>query len=99
MTTGDLADVLANHTRFWGERDIRFLHLTAHGGVAHALYRSFAHAAVAQGATRAKAITSVANSGSVVFHRRLGFEAVSAEDYDGRGKPMMVMTRPLPWDS
>jgi hypothetical protein len=52
----------------------------------------------AQGATTAKAITGVPNSGSVAFHRRLGFEARRVEDYDGRGKPMMVMTRRLPSD-
>jgi L-amino acid N-acyltransferase YncA len=68
------------------------------GGVAATLYRAFARAALAQGATTAKAITSVTNSGSVGFHRRLGFEAERVEDYDGRGKPMMVMTRPLPWN-
>lgn len=142
MTMADLAGVLAEHARFWGERDMRFLHLTAlvqefgetcltarrsagqidgyligfttprrvgyiHaaavrdtarlGGVAGALYRAFARAASAQGATTAKAITSVTNGGSVAFHRRLGFETGRVEDYDGRGKPMMIMTRPLPW--
>ncbi len=143
MTMADLAGVLAEHSRFWGERDTRYLHLTAlvqefgetcltarrrvgqidgyligfvtprrvgyiHavavrdtarlGGVAQTLYRAFASAAAARGATTAKAITSVPNAGSVAFHRRLGFEAQRAEDYDGRGKPMMVMTRRLPWD-
>jgi len=142
MTVADLADVLAEHARFWGERDMRYLHLTAlvqefgetcltarrsagqidgyligfttprrvgyiHavavrdtarlGGVAQTLYRAFADAAVAQGATIAKAITSVPNTGSVAFHRRLGFTARRVEDYDGRGRPMIVMTRPLPW--
>jgi len=142
MTVADLADVLAEHARFWGERDMRYLHLTAlvqefgetcltarrsagqidgyligfttprrvgyiHavavrdtarlGGVAQTLYRAFAGAAVAQGATMAKAITSVPNTGSVAFHRRLGFTARRVEDYDGRGRPMIVMTRPLPW--
>ena len=29
MTMTDLADVLGNHARFWGERDMRFLDLTA----------------------------------------------------------------------
>src|SRR2546428_2237644 len=102
MTMADLADVLADHARFWGERDMRYLHLTAlvqefgetcltarrgagqidgyligfttprrvgyiHavavrdtarlGGVAQTLYRAFAGAAVALGATMAKAIT------------------------------------------
>jgi ribosomal protein S18 acetylase RimI-like enzyme len=145
MTLADLADVLADHARFWGERDLRHLHLTAlvqefgetcltarhagtggeidgyligfttprrvgyiHavavrdtarlGGIAETLYRSFARAAMAQGAVTAKAITSVANTGSVAFHRRLGFAADRAEDYDGRGNPMIVLTRPLPVD-
>jgi len=147
MTMADLADVLADHARFWGERDLRHLHLTAlvqefgetcltarragaggdgeidgyligfttprrvgyiHavavrdtarlGGIAETLYRLFARAAMAQGAVTAKAITSVANTGSVAFHRRLGFAARRAEDYDGRGNPMIVLTRPLPVD-
>jgi len=142
MTLADLADVLADHARFWGERDLRHLHLTAlvqefgetcltarraseidgyligfitprrvgyiHvvavrdtarlGGVAETLYRSFARAAMAQGAVTAKAITSVPNTGSVAFHRRLGFTPRRAEDYDGRGTPMIVLTRQLPFD-
>jgi predicted GNAT superfamily acetyltransferase len=142
MTVADLADVLAEHARFWGERDMRYLHLTAlvqefgetcltarrsagqidgyligfttprrvgyiHavavrdtarlGGIAQTLYRAFAGAAVAQGAAIAKAITSGPNAGSVAFHRRPGFTARRVEDYDGRDRPMIVMTRPLPW--
>ena len=53
-------------------------------------------AVTVHGADRLKAITSVANSGSVAFHRRLGFDVRHVEDYDGPGIPMMVMTRPLP---
>jgi ribosomal protein S18 acetylase RimI-like enzyme len=66
-------------------------------GCGRALYRAFAAAAAAQGADRLKAITSVANAGSVGFHRRLGFEIRQVDDYDGPGTPMMVMTRPLPF--
>jgi hypothetical protein len=51
------------------------------------------------GADLLKAITSVTNTGSVRFHRRLGFDVRQVEDYDGPGVPMMVMTRPLPWTS
>ncbi len=29
MTVADLADALAEHARFWGERDMHYLHLTA----------------------------------------------------------------------
>jgi L-amino acid N-acyltransferase YncA len=60
------------------------------------LYQAFAAAAAAQGADRLKAITSVANTGSAAFHRRLGFQVRQVDDYDGPGAPMMVMTRPLP---
>lgn len=142
MTLSDMAAVLAELDRFWGGRDMRFLHqkvfvqafsdtcLTAHGtdggiagyligfpapgrlgyihavavrdeargtGCGEALYRTFAAAAGTHGADRLKAITSVTNTGSVAFHRRLGFDVRRVEDYDGPDVPMMVMTRPLPW--
>jgi ribosomal protein S18 acetylase RimI-like enzyme len=66
-------------------------------GCGQALYQAFAAAAAAQGADRLKAITSVTNTGSVGFHRRLGFRVRQVDDYDGPGTPMMVMTRPLPF--
>jgi ribosomal protein S18 acetylase RimI-like enzyme len=142
MTLSDMAAVLAELDRFWGGRDMRFLHqkvlvqefgdtcLTARGpdgqiagyligfpaprhlgyihavavrdsargtGCGQALYRAFAAAVAAHGADRLKAITNVINTGSVAFHRRLGFDVRKVEDYDGAGIPMMVMTRPLPW--
>jgi ribosomal protein S18 acetylase RimI-like enzyme len=142
MTLSDMAAVLAELDRFWGGRDMRFLHqtvfvqefpdtcLTARGpdgqiagyligfpaprhlgyihavavrdsargtGCGQALYQAFATAVAAHGADRLKAITNVINTGSVAFHRRLGFDVRKVEDYDGPGIPMMVMTRPLPW--
>jgi ribosomal protein S18 acetylase RimI-like enzyme len=141
MTLSDMATVLAELDRFWGGRDMRFLHqkvlvqefgdtcLTARGpdgqiagyligfsaprhlgyihavavrdsargtGCGQALYRAFAAAVAAHGADRLKAITNVINTGSVAFHRRLGFDVRKVEDYDGPGIPMMVMTHPLP---
>jgi ribosomal protein S18 acetylase RimI-like enzyme len=142
MTLSDMATVLAELDRFWGGRDMRFLHqkvlvqefgdtcLTARGpdgqiagyligfpaprhlgyihavavrdsargtGCGQALYRAFAAVVAAHGADRLKAITNVINTGSVAFHRRLGFDVRKVEDYDGPGIPMMIMTRPLPW--
>jgi ribosomal protein S18 acetylase RimI-like enzyme len=142
MTVCDLAAVLAEHERFWGERDLRFLHLKAlvhefgdtclvargpggridgyllgfttpsrtgyihavavrdearGAGCGTALYRAFATAAAGHGADHLKAITNVINTGSVAYHRRLGFHVEQVEDYDGPGVPMMVMTRPLPF--
>ena len=73
---------------------------TARGnGCGQALYLSFADAATQQGARTLKAITSLVNTGSAAFHRRLGFDVRHVEDYGGPGRPMFVMTRPLPWDS
>ncbi len=140
MTLSDMAVVLAELDRFWGGRDMRFLHqkvlvqefgdtcLTARGpdgqitgyligfpaprrlgyihavavrdsargsGCGQALYRAFATAVAAHGADRLKAITNVINTGSVAFHRRLGFDVRKVEDYDGPGIPMMVMTRAI----
>jgi ribosomal protein S18 acetylase RimI-like enzyme len=144
MRLSDMAAVLAELDRFWGGRDMRFLHqkvfvqefgdtcLAARGpdgriagyligfpaprrlgyihavavrdeargtGCGHALYRAFATAVAEYGADRLKAITSVTNTGSVGFHRRLGFDVRQVEDYDVPGVPMMVMTRPLRWTS
>jgi ribosomal protein S18 acetylase RimI-like enzyme len=144
MRLSDMAAVLAELDRFWGGRDMRFLHqkvfvqefgdtcLAARGpdgriagyligfpaprrlgyihavavrdeargtGCGQALYRAFATAVAEHGADRLKAITSVTNTGSVGFHRRLGFDVRQVEDYDVPGVPMMVMTRPLRWTS
>jgi ribosomal protein S18 acetylase RimI-like enzyme len=65
-------------------------------GYGQALYRMFAAAAQAQGADRLKAITTVTNTASAEFHRRLGFSVTQAEDYSGPGITRLVMTRPLP---
>jgi predicted GNAT superfamily acetyltransferase len=142
MTVAGLAAVLADHASFWGDRDLRRLHLTAlvqefsetcltarrpgsaeiagyligfttpgqvayihlvavrdterGTGTARALYAAFARAAQAQGATSAKAITNLINTGSAAFHQRLGFTTREIPGYNGPGHPMIVMTRPLP---
>jgi ribosomal protein S18 acetylase RimI-like enzyme len=65
-------------------------------GCARALYLAFAAAAGAQGADRLKAVTTVTNTGSIEFHRRLGFDVTQVDDYSGPGLTRTVMTRPLP---
>ncbi|MER6489632.1 GNAT family N-acetyltransferase [Streptomyces griseorubiginosus] len=136
----DLHQVLADHARFWGERDLRALHLAAlvqefgstclvaraedgirgyllgfvtpdrtgyvhlvatrddsrGTGLGRTLYEAFTAAARGQGAVRLKAITSPANTGSLAFHRSLGFQDRLVEDYDGPGRPRVVFTRDLP---
>lgn len=138
----DIHQVLADHPRFWGDRDLRSLHLLAlvqefgstcliartkdgirgyligfvtpvgvgyvhliatrddarGSGLGRSLYAAFADAAQRQGAVRLKAITSVANTGSIAFHRTLGFDAHIEDDYNGPGQAMVVFTRPLPFE-
>ncbi|MFE7135648.1 GNAT family N-acetyltransferase [Streptomyces sp. NPDC057638] len=139
-TVADVHEVLADHARYWGERDLRSLHLLAvvrefgptclvardeegirgyvfgfltpsgaayihlvavrddsrGTGLGRRLYEAFAEAAGEQGATSLKAITSPANTGSIAFHRSLGFTSSLVDDYHGPGRPMVVFARSLP---
>lgn len=138
----DFHQILTDHSRYWGERDLRSLHLlamvqefgstclvardesgirgyvfgfvTPDGtgyvhliatrddarvlGLGRRLYVAFADAADRHGARRLKAITSVANSGSIAFHRSLGFDVKIVDDYDGPGRAVAVFNRDLPLD-
>ncbi|MFI0718650.1 GNAT family N-acetyltransferase [Streptomyces sp. NPDC021224] len=140
-TVADLRQVLADHHRYWGERDLRALHLTAlvqefgdtcltaraadgirgylvgfvtpdatgyvhliatrddtrGTGLGRTLWTAFARAAQARGAVRLKAITSPGNTGSIAFHRGLGFTAETVADYDGPGVDRVVFRRELPF--
>ncbi|MBA2896184.1 GNAT family N-acetyltransferase [Nonomuraea soli] len=136
MTVADLQRIVADHPRYWGERDLRALHLTAlvqefpstclverelrgyligfvtpaltgyvhliatrddarGQGLGRRLYEEFTGAAARQGARRLKAITSVANTGSIAFHRGLGFQVDLVDDYNGPGETRVVFTRDL----
>ncbi|MCF3102053.1 GNAT family N-acetyltransferase [Streptomyces roseoverticillatus] len=136
----DFHQVLADHPRYWGERDLRSLHLLAMvqefgsmclvardgdgirgyvfgfvtpggtgyvhliatrddargTGLGRRLYTAFAEAVERLGARQLKAITSVGNTGSIGFHRSLGFEVRIVDDYDGPGRDMAVFHRALP---
>lgn len=138
----DIHRVLADHRRYWGDRDLRSLHLpalvrefgetclvaqaedeirgdvigfvtptgagyvhliatrddTRGTGLGRRLYAAFADAAYRQGARRLKAITSPGNTGSIAFHRRLGFDAETVNDYNGPGQARVVFHRLLPLD-
>ncbi|MFI0895714.1 GNAT family N-acetyltransferase [Streptomyces sp. NPDC020983] len=140
-TVADLHQVLADHHRYWGERDLRALHLTAlvrefpgtcltaraadgirgylvgfvtpdgtgyvhlvatrddarGTGLGRRLWAAFATAAEARGARRLKAVTSPGNTGSIAFHRSLGFTAETVADHDGPGVPRVVFRRGLPF--
>ncbi|MFF7654971.1 GNAT family N-acetyltransferase [Streptomyces sp. NPDC007983] len=139
----DFHQVLTDHPRYWGDRDLRSLHLlalvqefgptclvaraedgirgyvfgfvtqdrtgyvhliatrddTRGTGLGRRLYTAFAEAAERHGARRLKAITSVENTGSIAFHRSLGFDAKVVDDYNGPGQPMAVFHRDLPFNA
>jgi ribosomal protein S18 acetylase RimI-like enzyme len=146
ITSAEVADfhqVLTDHSRYWGGRDLRSLHIlalvqefgstclvarsgdgirgyvfgfvtpdatgyvhliatrddTRGSGLGRRLYGVFAEAAERQGARRLKAITSVGNTGSIAFHRRVGFDVSVIDDYNGPGRPMAVFRRDLPLPS
>jgi ribosomal protein S18 acetylase RimI-like enzyme len=136
----DFHEVLTDHPRYWGGRDLRSLHLLAlvqefsstclvaraedgirgyvfgfvtpdgtgyvhliatrddarGTGLGRSLYAAFAEAAMRHGARQLKAITSVENTGSIAFHRSLGFDAKVVDDYIGPGRSMAVFHRDLP---
>ncbi|MEV8036868.1 GNAT family N-acetyltransferase [Streptomyces sp. NPDC002742] len=145
IVSADVADfhqVLMDHPRYWGERDLRSLHLLAlvqefgsmclvaraedgirgyvfgfvtpdgtgyvhliatrddarGTGLGRRMYTAFAEAAECHGARRLKAITSVGNTGSIAFHRSLGFDMRIVDDYNGPGRTMAVFHRALPLD-
>ncbi|MGI8311136.1 N-acetyltransferase family protein [Saccharopolyspora hattusasensis] len=73
------------------------------GGLARRLYAEFFDTASSAGRSRVRCITSPANTGSIAFHRRMGFELVPGDteidgipvhrDYDGRGHDRVCFVR------
>lgn len=64
-------------------------------GVARKLYDTFLEQSASRGALHAKAITTVGNEGSVLFHKAMGFEVAEVEDYAGPGRARYVFSRRL----
>lgn len=62
-------------------------------GVGKRLYEVFLDRARMLGATRAKAITTVGNEGSLDFHRAMGFEVIEDANYAGPGRGRLVFVR------
>nr|WP_211901211.1 GNAT family N-acetyltransferase [Saccharopolyspora erythraea] len=75
------------------------------GGVARRLYETFFDTVRRAGCTTVKCITSPVNTGSVGFHRRMGFSLVPGDDevdglpvhsdYDGLGQDRVCFVREL----
>ena len=64
-------------------------------GLGRELYQRFFALARADGRAVVRAVTSPVNTGSIAFHRRLGFSAREIADYDGSGSPKVVFERRL----
>jgi ribosomal protein S18 acetylase RimI-like enzyme len=65
-------------------------------GLARDLYERFFAAAREHGRTTVRCVTSPANTGSVAFHARLGFEVeAEVENYDGAGESRVLLVKTL----
>ncbi|WP_019546097.1 GNAT family N-acetyltransferase [Streptomyces sulphureus] len=72
-------------------------------GLARDLYSTFLHHAAASGRSEVRAVTSPANTGSLAFHRALGFTPEPGDrdldglpihtDYDGPGQDRVCLLR------
>jgi GNAT superfamily N-acetyltransferase len=62
-------------------------------GVGRLLYEAFEDDCRKAGVSRMKAITSLGNEGSQIFHQALGWDMVEIEDYAGPGRPRIVFTK------
>lgn len=65
-------------------------------GLGRLLYRHFIDVVSRRGAVRVRAITSQANSGSLAFHRRLGFSVENPKGEDVDARVELVLELPPP---
>jgi ribosomal protein S18 acetylase RimI-like enzyme len=65
-------------------------------GLARQLYEEFFAVARADGRRAVSAITAPVNTGSIAFHRAMGFDVTGpVADYEGPGRDYMLFKRPL----
>jgi GNAT superfamily N-acetyltransferase len=62
-------------------------------GVGRLLYEAFEGDCRRAGVSRMKAITTLGNEGSQIFHQVLGWDMVEIDDYAGPGRPRIVFTK------
>jgi GNAT superfamily N-acetyltransferase len=62
-------------------------------GVGRLLYEAFEADCRKAGVSRLKAITTLGNEGSQIFHQVLGWDMVEVENYAGPGRPRIVFTK------
>jgi len=64
-------------------------------GLGRRLYEHFESVAAERGALALKAVTQPVNTGSIAFHRSLGFTAADVPDYSGPGQTRTVFYKQL----
>jgi L-amino acid N-acyltransferase YncA len=65
-------------------------------GLAHLLYARFFALARADGRTTVSAVTAPVNTGSIAFHRAMGFSVTGpVPGYDGPGRDLVRFDRAL----
>jgi GNAT superfamily N-acetyltransferase len=103
--------VIAYLFAFWSQTEpTGYIHLAAvrrdhqGRGIGRWLYEQFAARARARGCSKLKALTAPDNTGSIAFHRRLGFTLLGepneedvpvVNDYLGPGEPRVVFEKHL----
>jgi ribosomal protein S18 acetylase RimI-like enzyme len=66
------------------------------GGLGRELYERFFAAARAAGRDVVRCVTGPVNTGSIAFHRQLGFEIeAEVDDYDGAGEARVLLRKSL----
>jgi GNAT superfamily N-acetyltransferase len=79
--------------------DVGYVHLVGihpdhrRRGVGRLLYEAFERDCRKAGAVRMKAITTLGNEGSQIFHQVLGWDMVEIENYAGPGRPRIVFSK------
>ena len=79
--------------------DVGYVHLVGihpdhrRRGVGRLLYETFEDDCRKAGVARMKAITSLGNEGSLLFHQVLGWDTVEIEGYAGPGRPRLVFAK------
>jgi ribosomal protein S18 acetylase RimI-like enzyme len=71
--------------------------VTRGSGLGRALYRTFFALAAADGREVVRALTSPVNTGSIAFHRAMGFDVTGpVEGHNGPGTAYVLFERRLP---
>ena len=96
VVVGFLLGFIAKSQR---DGDVGYVHLVGihpdhrRRGVGRLLYEAFEQDCLKAGVARMKAITTIGNEGSQIFHQVMGWDMVEVEDYAGPGRARIVFSK------